>query len=404
MLATIALRNVFRHAWRTAMTLLAIVMGVASLIVGGGFVEDVFIQFGESIIHSQTGHIQVFRRDFLERGARQPERFLIERPDELATRLKGVAGVDFVAQRLNFSGLLNNGKRDLAITGEGVEQDLETRLGSYLRIIEGRALKGSDQYGILLGEGVAHSLNLKPGDRIDLLANTPQGAVNSLDFEVVGIFQSYSKDFDARAVRIPLDAAHQLVDVDGANLLVVVLGDTAATSAAHADVQKQIDPSALEARTWKDLSDFYEKTVALYERQFGVLKLIILFMVALSVVNSLNMTLMERMSEFGTARALGSRSSDLIRQILVESLIIGLLGALLGAVVGVLAAIGISWVGIPMPPAPNANIGYTAYIRVVPSAIAWAMLIGLTATVVAALFPARRIARTHIVDALRESI
>ena len=52
-----ALRNVFRQRARSAGTLAAISLGVAGLILAGGFVQDVFVQLGEAVIHSQSGHI-----------------------------------------------------------------------------------------------------------------------------------------------------------------------------------------------------------------------------------------------------------------------------------------------------------------------------------------------------------
>src|SRR5690606_19847181 len=131
--------------------------------------------------------------------------------------------------RLNFSGLLNNGRSDLPIIGEGVEPGLESELGSLVMLTAGRQLTDSDAFGILLGKGVAQALQLKPGDPVTLLANTLDGALNSLDFEVIGIFQSYSNDFDARAVRIPLPAAQELLGTTGVNALVVSLQHTETT-------------------------------------------------------------------------------------------------------------------------------------------------------------------------------
>jgi putative ABC transport system permease protein len=61
----------------------------------------------------------------------------------------------------------------------------------------------------------------------------------------------------------------------------------------------------------------------------------------------------------------------------------------------------VSAVGIPMPPPPNSNVGYTAMIRIVPATIASAFMIGLLATALAALLPARRISRIPVVSLLR---
>ena len=121
--------------------------------------------------------------------------------------------------RLSFSGLLSNGRTDLSIIGEGVEADREARLGTYVKISSGRQLEERDAHGILVGAGVAHSLSLEPGDRATLLVNTVDGAMNSLDFEVVGVFETFSKEFDARAVRVSLPASQQLLDSQGANTL-----------------------------------------------------------------------------------------------------------------------------------------------------------------------------------------
>ena len=133
-----------------------------------------------------------------------------------------------------------------------------------------------------------------------------------------------------------------------------------------------------------------------------MLQLIILFMVLLSVANSVNMSAFERLPEFGTMQALGNRKRDVFRLILAENLLLGLIGSLLGVVTGITLALGISAIGIPMPPPPNANVGYTAFIRIVPLTVLTAFLIGFAATVLAALFPARRVSATPVVEALRQ--
>ena len=399
-----ALRNVFRQRIRSAGTLAAISLGVAGLILAGGFVQDIFYQLGEAVIHSQSGHIQVSYQGYREGRTRSPESYLIDRPDALKAELANIPGVDFAMARLGFAGVVNNGKRDLGIIGEGVEPAAEAKLGTYLRYIEGRALSDGDRDGIVVGQGVARMLGLKIGDRVNLVISLAQGAVNTLDFEVVGVFQSFSKDFDARAVRIPLVAARELMDNTSAHLVVLVLNNTQDTEAVRYSLKKNVDLVKFEVTTWRELSDFYDKTIQLYDRQFGVLRLIILLMVLLSVSNSVNMTLFERTREFGTLLALGEKPRRVFELIMTESMLLGVIGAVLGVAVGCMTAWGISVIGIPMPPPPNANIGYTAYIRLVPLDVLTAGLIGFVATMLAAILPARRASRLFIVDALRQGV
>jgi putative ABC transport system permease protein len=400
----LALRNLLRHKARSAFTLLAISAGVVGLVLSGGFVQDIYVQLGEMLIHSQSGHLQVSRTGYHEQGARRPEKYLLEDTEPLRHSIASLPQVEDVMGRVFFSGLLNNGRSDLPIVGEGVEPDRERRLGSNLRITAGRQLEDADTGGILIGHGLAQALQLKPGDRTILLLNTTGGAVNSLDVDVVGVFQSFSKDYDARAVRIPLATAQDLLATAGVNTLVVSLKRTQDTDAVRRVLSERLAGQDLEVKTWHELNDFYAKTVTLYEVQFGALRLIILLMVLLSVANSVNTSVFERVAEFGTMMALGNRSRTVFRLILVENCLLGLAGAGLGVVLGVLLALAISAVGIPMPPPPNSDLPYTGQIRLVPSVVAGAFGVGFLATLGAALMPALKVRRIPVVDALRQSI
>ena len=399
----LAMRNVFRHRVRTALTLAAIVSGAAGLILSGGFVEDSLLQLREATIHSQIGHLQIYRAGFYERGLQMPYRFMIDNPAQMMRDVAGLPHVIDAMARLNFSGVLNNGRNDVPVVGVGLEPDKEARLGTSTAIVSGRALGASDRFRIILGEGVAGAMKIGPGDRVTILASTADGALNTLEFEVVGVFRSFSKDYDARTVRIPLVAAQELLDVKAANAIVLTLDDTEATPFVDAVLKARLDRSRFEVKAWDELADFYGKTEALYRRQFAVLQVIILVAVLLSVANSVNMSTYERAGEFGTLMAMGNRRRTIMRLVIAENCLLGLLGGVVGALAGALLAWGISAIGIPMPPPPNSNIGYTAAIRVVPRIVAAAALIAVAATVGAALVPAWRVARLPVVDALRRN-
>jgi putative ABC transport system permease protein len=401
--AHLALRNIFRHKGRSLLTLGVIIAGVTAIVLTGGFVEDVFVQLRESTIHSQLGHVQIYRAGYSRYGTQSPFKYLIDDPGAIADLARQIPDVDASMKRLAFTGMVNNGRTDVAILGEGMEPEKEAILGSTITITQGRQLTNKDAFGILLGEGVAHVTKLKPGDPATLLVSTVEGALNSLEFEVVGVFRSVSRDYDARAVRIPLSAAQELLAVRAVNAVVVSLKTTESTDRVALHFRDNLDGSRFEVKAWYELADFYEKTVALYRRQFAVLEAIILLAVALSVANSVNMSIFERIGEFGTLMALGSRSGDVFRLVLVENALLGLLGGLLGAILGVALAWAISAIGIPMPPPPNSNSGYTAIIRVEALTVTSAILIGFIATSLAALLPARRVSRIAVVTALRHN-
>jgi putative ABC transport system permease protein len=312
--------------------------------------------------------------------------------------------VKAVMARLNFSGLANNGQADLPIVGEGVEPGKEARLGTATTLVAGRALQDTDTFGVAIGEGVATALQLKPGSYLTLMINTPEGALNTLEFQVVGVFRTFSKDYDDRAVRIPLAAAQELLFTPSVHSLVVLLDDTDATDKVAGTVKGILGKQGYAVKPWHELADFYSKTVALYKRQFGALQFIILVMLVLSVASTINMAIFERTGELGTLLAIGLRRVEIFKLVLVENTLLGFVGGVLGVIVGVILAGIISGIGIPMPPPPGSNIGYIAYIRVVPWVLIAAAIIGMLAAMVAAVLPGRRASRLPVVEALRHNI
>lgn len=400
----LAFRNIFRNRLRTALTLAAIITGVVAIIISGGFVEDVFVQLRESTIHSRIGHVQIFRKGYLEYGRRDPSHYIIAQPTEVVDAVQSIRHVQAIMTRVNFSGLANNGRADLPIIGEGIEPDKEARLGTATTIVAGRPLRVADVFGAVIGEGVAAALHLRPGSFVTLMVNTSEGALNTFEYEVVGVFRTFSKEYDDRAVRIPLSAAQELLFTQSVHSAVVLLDDTTATDAVTAIIRAKLEPLGYAVKPWHELAGFYQKTEALYRRQFGALQAIILVMLVLSVASTINMVVYERTGEFGTLLALGQRRRQIFKLVLLENTLLGLFGSLLGVVVGAALAGIISGIGISMPPPPGSNVGYTATILLVPWVLMAATLIGALAAIVAAILPARRASRLPVVDALRQNI
>lgn len=400
----LALRSLFRHRGRTVITLGAIVFGVAGLILGGGFVEDIFVQVREGTVHSEVGHFQIYAKGYGEHGHDSPFRYMIESPAPLAERIARLPHVRQVLMRLEFTGLLNNGRTDVPIVGEGVEADKEARLGSAVTVVAGRMLKDEDAYGAVVGEGVAQALDLRPGSDLTLLVSTSGGALNTVDLTVVGVIRTMSKDFDARAVRINLPAAQDLLLLDKVHKLVVELDDSAATAQVAPLLRRLLPADRYEIKPWYELAEFYRKVVELYRRQFGILLFIVMVMVLAGVANSVNLSLYERTGECGTLMALGYRGRRVFALLMLETTALALVGSVTGVAVGLLLSWLISLHGIPMPPPPNMNMTYIALIRPQPWVIAMAFAVGILATVLAGLLPARRIARIPVSEALRQNV
>ena len=102
--------------------------------------------------------------------------------------------------------------------------------------------------------------------------------------------------------------------------------------------------------------------------------------------------------------ALGNCSDYIFKLIVVENILLGLIGSVLGVVLGLILALLISVIGIRMPPPPNANLGYIAHIQIIPSVLLMSAAIGVLATFLAAMLPARHVSRMSVVNALKQNL
>ena len=408
----LAARNVFRNRIRTLITLAAIAFGSVSIIVAGGFFEDTFMLMRESAIHGQYGHIQIHAKGFADHGSSAPFDYLIENPDTVIKKLGSLDHIKLITPRISFSAMVSTGDNSVAVYCQGINPDEEKILSSIdnikraalgLSMEKGSNLTGKDRFSVILGRGLAKSIGVKPGDSIVLLANTVGGSINAFDMTVKGTFFTSFKEFDDRALRMPIDIAKQLIRTDGIQTLVVVLDKTSNTSVVKNEILNTIKSRhmALEIRTWKQLADFYNKTVELYGRQFFVLKLIITIIVVLSIFNTINMAIWERTREIGTIMAMGYKKMDIMKLFLAEGMILGLLGGIAGIIAGIAAARIISFFGIPMPPPPGATVGWTAFIKVVPDLLVSSMIISVSASLLSSFYPAFKASNMVITDALR---
>ena len=407
-----ALRNVFRNKTRTLITLAAIAFGSVSIIIAGGFFEDTFLQMREAVIHSQLGHIQIYSKGYNDHGASAPFDYLIEEYEPMIEKLLKFEHIKLVTSRIMFSAMVSTGENSVSVFCQGVEPEGEKILNKIdsleienkgVKIENGSDLSKEDTFSVILGRGLAKNLGLKIGDSIVLLTNTVGGSLNAFDMVIKGVFFTASKEFDDRALRLPIETAKKLLRTDSVQNLVVLLDKTEQTPSVSNTIKRMIqhDHLNLEMRVWTDLADFYNKTVELYGRQFFILKLIITTIVILSIFNTINMAIWERTREIGTIMAMGYKKVDILKLFLAEGFILGILGAITGIIIGILLAESISFFGIPMPPPPGATVGWTAFIKVVPELLISSMTISVSASLISSFYPAFKASNLNITDALR---
>lgn len=397
----IAARNLTRQMRRTLLALVTLVGGIVAYLIAGGFIEWIFHDMRESTIHSQLGHIQVVRPGYLREGLADPYRFMLPAGGEAE-----VASMDprivTVAPRLAFSGLASLGESTISFVGEGIDPVKEAPITRAITITHGSDLQSCpDGRCAILGEGLAANLGAQPGQSIVLLGTAADGAINAVEIVVSGIFATKTQAYDDTVLRVPVALARELMRVEGSTTWVVLLGNTPDTEAVAEALAARLPAAEYELVPWTELADFYNKTVELFSRQVGVVRLLIALIVVLSITNTLSMAVIERTNEIGTSMALGVPRRAVLRLFLWEGALLGLAGGLLGILLGLLVGQIVSAIGIPMPPPPGMARGYIGRIAIPPALVLDGFLLAFLTTLAASIFPAWKASRMNIVDALR---
>jgi len=400
----IAFLNIFRNKRRTFLTMLVIVSGITSIIIFGGYVQYMYWGLRESFIRTQLGHIQVYKKGYAQEGNIDPLEYLISDYEQVRRLIHEVQPeVRAVSAQLEFSGLVSTSEKTTVFIGKGIEPETDYLISSAEVIRRGRDISQFDVEAGILGIGLADGLGVNPGEFVTLLTSTKKGGINAVDFELKGAFKSGIKEYDDKALKIPLSLAQYLLNVKEVSKLIILLKNTDDTNMVAQNLKGVFERKGfdLEIKSWDELAPFYHSVVSLYNGIFRFIGGIIGIIVIFSIANTLLMSVMERVNEIGTIRAMGATRPLVLKSFIYEGIIIGIIGGIIGVTIGIIMSCLINIKGIPMPAAPSMTRGYVAYIKLNPQVSIYGFVLAFVTSFISSIFPARKASKMKIVDALR---
>lgn len=457
----LAWRNIFRNGRRSALTVLAIMVAAVSVILFGGFVRSIFLAIETQTVR-QLGHLEVFRTGYFEYGSGNPGAYGIDHyldvMDLVGTDATLRPLVRLVTPTLQMMGIAGNFQEIASKTflGHGYIPSARQRMalwdgyGLGTRRWQPPTMSDDDTEGGVIGVGLARILHLcaalkipncddrpseaadaspagpaedfsqlpevaapetaAPGDqrpRVDLLAATSAGAPNVVTLYLAATERQGAKEVDDSYVAMHLDLAQRLLYGRGEHkvtALVIQLNQSQDIAATRAALERLFADRhlALEVRDFTELYPFYTQVKGMFLVIFGFIALVLGVIVIFTVTNTMTMTVMERITEIGTLRALGLRRWDIRSLFLSEGLLLGTLSAAAGVALGTGISLLVNRAGLTwMPPSHVEPAPLTIQVIDTPLLMAgcWLSLVLLAA--LSALLPANKAARMEVVDALR---
>ena len=400
----IAVRDLGRNKRRSALTLIAVMMGLALVIALHAFEMGAIQGAIDDNIRIQTGHVQVRAESYEKDKVSLKWDDLLEEPQALAAQAQSLAEVRAAAPVLWASGILGTVEESVGVQVFGIDPLSEIEVPFREGLVAGEFLAPDDRGGVLISQRLANNLELAVGDDVSLLVNTSGEQPDEATFTIRGLYDSGFPAFDEATIFMPLVKAQAFTRAgERASAVVALLHDRETADA----VASALRAPGLALLTWRDLNQLMVEGVQSAMGFLYMIYLIVLAIVAVVVANTLLMSVFERTREMGILAALGMKGRQIMAMFVLESATLGAIGVILGVLLGSLGVYYLATEGIYLGDmAANAVSADIAYGETMYAAFQWADTAVLSVVcwiimLLASLYPAWFATRKEPIDALR---
>jgi len=333
-LLKLAIRNLFRNGRRTAITAAAIATGLWLVLVMVSMQAGQYADMLRIGISTMAGHVVVQADGWQEE--RETEQVLTE-ADAITADLAEAFPDSHVTPRLYLGGLVTSTRSSAGIALRGGVPSAEAAVDTLDdKLIDGEWLTDDDDRGVIIGAGLADTLAVEVGDKIVYMGQTEaQDEMVSRMMRVRGIFRTGGSELDGMTALVTLQAARELLErPDTAHQIALHLPDPSASPAAHARAEQLVGAEGRDVLEWPDALPSLVNFIEIDRVSGDVMMAVMGLIVAMGVLNTVLMSVLERTREFGVLMAIGMRPRRLGMLVLVESAALGLIGSVLGAILG----------------------------------------------------------------------
>ncbi|HPN56277.1 MAG TPA: FtsX-like permease family protein, partial [Candidatus Omnitrophota bacterium] len=232
------------------------------------------------------------------------------------------------------------------------------------------------------------------------------GSIAAGAFHILGLLDTGVEEIDKGVVLLPLKATQSLfVMDDGISEIAVRLKTASQAKPIAHDLARNLPSAKLEILPWQDVSPMMEQWIEFDNAFIWIIVIVVMIVVAIGILNTVLMGVLERTREFGILLALGTNHKQIIAMVAWESLFLGLVGSLAGLIIGSSSSLYFSTAGIDLSLFTSAMNSFymDAFIYPVlhPGYVAVSVILVLGTSMIVSIYPAWHAAHLKPVDAIR---
>ena len=338
----LAWRNIWRNSRRTLITQFALIVALSLMIACSGLTWGLVKQMERNATLLGPGELQIHRPGYLD--DRSIYR-VIDHPHTLIATLEQ-SGVK-AASRLHGFGLVSHGENSSGTQVLGIDPVKEKTVTEFHKhLFKGSFLQQAKD--VLLGKKIAVTLDAVIGDELVIVTQAADGSIGNDLYRVAGILKGISEEIDRSTVMMSLADFRSLFSLHDVATEIVLRRNDATEDLTLIRNRIKLAVPDQEVKTWKEIFPAVSDMLELTDASIYILLTIIYLAGSLIMLNTMLMSVFERIKELGIMMAIGFRPMQVLLLIFLETFFLTLCGALMGLACGVSLSLYLTYYGLDL--------------------------------------------------------
>ena len=400
----LAWRNIWRNPRRTVIIMIAVIIGVWTMITLTSLMRGMINDMFENGISTLTGDIKIYPAGYHNDPSVD---YRIKDFGSILSKIKKTfpQGAAYVS-RVRVNAIVSNARHSDGVTLVGIDPETETDV-SFIGsgVVSGRELSAADKNAIVVGQALLDKFETRIGHKLIMISQNAQNEISSKAFRIVGVYRARLKSTEKLFVFVSKHSAQKMLGIGNAvSEISIVIKDHQTAELAANNIRNILEDPSIEVYSWKDLLPMLKAYIEIFDGFIILWYLVVFVAMAFGIVNTMLMAVFERMREFGLLKALGMKPKLILRSVLIESGIILILGTIAGNLLALLSVTIISSVGIDLSALATgfeyAGMSSIIYPEIFVKDVVLANIVVLALGLLVSAYPAVKASRITPVEAM----
>jgi putative ABC transport system permease protein len=324
-----AFRNIFRQKRRSLLTALAMVGGYVLTALAIGLNDGTYNSIINAFTRDRLGHVQIHAEGYLKRPSLSRA---IANYRDIGRVIEKNKNAEAWAPRVYSAGLASVGECSDAARIIGLDPIREVKATRFdKKIIHGRNFSDAASKEIIFGTGLARALKASPGNEVVIVSQGADGSLANEKYRLVGLAESGDLASDRNSMYLHIDDVRELLVLgDKVHEIVIIARSLKDVAGLNASLRRDLAGRRVEVLPWQEFARAFYSAMRSDEKGSQVTLLVLFIIVAIGVLNTALMSVLERRREYGVLKALGTRPRQVFGLILLEINLLALMSILLG--------------------------------------------------------------------------